>query len=110
MAVYGKPETTQVYRYSGGNWELVQEVGLNQDSNQSSANGIFSTDNGKTIWFTTGPGWPGQGVIRFAPKTGDHLRLTTDDGLAENGVSAVCQDRSGDVWFATYAGISRYSP
>ena len=36
------------------------------------------------------------------------LTFTTEDGLANNGVMSVMEDRKGDLWFATWEGVSRY--
>ncbi|MDJ0842079.1 MAG: two-component regulator propeller domain-containing protein, partial [Acidobacteriota bacterium] len=35
-------------------------------------------------------------------------RLTTEDGLAQNGVFSILQDRRGFIWFATRDGLNRY--
>jgi len=32
------------------------------------------------------------------------------DGLAINAVNSIYQDREGRLWFATTAGITRYTP
>jgi signal transduction histidine kinase/ligand-binding sensor domain-containing protein/DNA-binding NarL/FixJ family response regulator len=34
--------------------------------------------------------------------------LTADDGLAQNSITAILQDRRGFMWFGTPAGLSRY--
>ncbi|PZX16419.1 signal transduction histidine kinase [Breznakibacter xylanolyticus] len=34
--------------------------------------------------------------------------LNTDDGLSQNSVLCVFQDRQGYMWFGTYAGLNRY--
>jgi signal transduction histidine kinase/ligand-binding sensor domain-containing protein/CheY-like chemotaxis protein len=39
--------------------------------------------------------------LRFA-------HLTTDDGLSQNGISGILQDRQGYMWFATHDGLNRY--
>ena len=35
-------------------------------------------------------------------------RLTTDDGLSQNNVVAIVQDRHGFMWFGTAEGLNRY--
>ena len=35
-------------------------------------------------------------------------RLNTEDGLSQNGVRAILQDRRGFLWFGTYDGLNRY--
>jgi ligand-binding sensor domain-containing protein len=34
--------------------------------------------------------------------------LTTDDGLSQNNIFAIVQDRQGFMWFATRDGLNRY--
>ncbi|MFR9592493.1 MAG: ATP-binding protein [Rikenellaceae bacterium] len=36
-------------------------------------------------------------------------QYTTSDGLAINGVNAMCRDRKGYLWIATYYGLNRYN-
>jgi len=35
-------------------------------------------------------------------------KLTTYDGLANNNVSGIIQDKRGFIWFSTYMGLNRY--
>ena len=35
-------------------------------------------------------------------------RLTTNDGLSQNNVAAIVQDRRGFMWFGTAEGLNRY--
>ena len=34
--------------------------------------------------------------------------LTADDGLVQNSIEAILQDRQGFIWIGTLAGLSRY--
>lgn len=36
-------------------------------------------------------------------------RLTVDNGLSNNTVSDICQDRLGRIWMATHGGVNRYN-
>jgi len=48
------------------------------------------------------------GVSSFDGK--DLPIFSTGNGLAENGVRAICEDRSGNIWFGhTGGGVSRYA-
>jgi signal transduction histidine kinase/ligand-binding sensor domain-containing protein/DNA-binding response OmpR family regulator len=49
----------------------------------------------------SGRGWAGDAPIRF-----EHL--TINDGLPENSVRAIMQDRDGFLWFGTQNGLARY--
>jgi ligand-binding sensor domain-containing protein len=55
-----------------------------------------------TVWAGT---WGG-GVARFDGER--WTNLTTADGLADNVVYSIAQDRDGVLWFGTAAGVSRF--
>ena len=61
---------------------------------------------------TAAPG--GQPIIRHAaggrplPRDLKFTHLTTKDGLAQDNVVAILQDRQGFMWFATGEGLNRY--
>ena len=42
------------------------------------------------------------------PKALRFIHLTTNDGLSQNNVKAILQDRRGFMWFATQDGLDRY--
>jgi ligand-binding sensor domain-containing protein len=42
------------------------------------------------------------------PKALRFMHLTTNDGLSQNNVKAILQDRRGFMWFATQDGLDRY--
>jgi len=63
------------------------------------------------IWFSTGNNghqWQGRGLGRVGEK-GDPIYLTTADGLVQNNVTALCEDRRGYLWIGTRGGLSRFS-
>ena len=65
---------------------------------------IFIAPDG-TKWFGTEEG--------IARHTGNNTldnwtAFTTDDGLVDNFVQAICGDKNGNIWFGTLAGISVY--
>jgi ligand-binding sensor domain-containing protein len=59
-----------------------------------------------TKWFGTE-----EGVARhYGNNTLDHwTAFTTDDGLVDNFVQAICGDKEGKIWFGTPAGISVFT-
>ena len=75
-------------------------------------------DRSGHLWFGTGEfltGGPGQGVSRYDPSTDSgetgqaFVTFTTDDGLPDNVVHAIAEDRKGNLWFGTdHGGVSRY--
>lgn len=48
----------------------------------------------------------GEGALRF--KDGEFELFSEEDGLANNTVLSVKTDKAGQMWFATYGGVSRY--
>ena len=59
-------------------------------------------DKDGNLWFSAG----GEGVYRYDGKT--FTNFTTKDGLIDNEVSAIIEDKAGTVLFATENGICRY--
>jgi signal transduction histidine kinase/ligand-binding sensor domain-containing protein len=52
----------------------------------------------------------GKGVDAIEFETGRVMHFTSDDGLVAGPVRACLGDRSGELWFATNRGLSRFSP
>jgi len=67
-------------------------------------------DSKGNLWFATND----SGVFVFNDRVSDGqaaLRhFTTSDGLADNRVMSVYEDKAGIVWFGTGNGLSRYDP
>jgi signal transduction histidine kinase/ligand-binding sensor domain-containing protein len=51
-----------------------------------------------------------RGLDRLDPASGHVEHFSTDTGLINNKVISACADTSGDLWFATDAGVSRLHP
>jgi hypothetical protein len=63
---------------------------------------IVFQDSRNTYWF----GSDGQGVYRV---DGKHIvRYTTRDGLADDHIRQILEDGSGNLYFTTWGGISRF--
>lgn len=108
VTVYGTDTMTEVYYLEGAEWKLVQGLNLDPQLNiGETITGMYATNQAKVIWLTTGPGL-GRGVIRYDRAQKTSVRITTEDGLANDTTSAVCEDKMGAIWFATWGGISRY--
>jgi signal transduction histidine kinase/ligand-binding sensor domain-containing protein len=52
----------------------------------------------------------GKGVDAIEPGTGRVMHFTPNDGLVAGTVRSCLGDRSGELWFATDRGLSRFSP
>jgi signal transduction histidine kinase/CheY-like chemotaxis protein len=51
---------------------------------------------------------PGRGVTRFDGRSFVHF--TTAQGLIEDRVNTIAEDREGGLWFGTFGGVSRFDP
>ena len=82
-----------LYRWNGGTWE--------KDGNGSPA-GILSMEESRdgTRWLGTS-----NGLYRIS--NGKATVLTVADGLSNNSIRDVHEDRRGDVWVATDFSVSR---
>ncbi|WP_225309645.1 ligand-binding sensor domain-containing protein [Larkinella humicola] len=61
-------------------------------------------DRRGNLWFAT----TDSGVYHYNGKSFQHF--TTREGLANNAVMSIYEDKAGIIWFGTGGGISRYDP
>lgn len=91
-------EENKFFRYPSGQ----EEGGLMGRPHQ-----IFCDRQG-TIWIATGD----QGLYRFEPQTSRfhryHHILEESNSLSHNRVTAIYQDRVGQLWIATENGLNKY--
>ena len=64
------------------------------------------TTQGNDVWFASKE----DGVSRFDKVTGEWTIYKQSDFLADNDVRDLTRDPDGNLWMATVAGISVYSP
>jgi ligand-binding sensor domain-containing protein len=85
-----------VFRYDGKSF-------TNVTSGVSSAR-FFSVleDSKGNFWFSS----VGSGVYYYDGK--NFRNFTTKDGLAHNDVIDIYEDKTGNIWFGTEAGVNRY--
>lgn len=55
-------------------------------------------------------GTEGGGLLLFNRETGAYTRFTTTDGLSNNAVLRILEDRHGNLWISTFNGISKFDP
>ncbi|WP_282635515.1 hybrid sensor histidine kinase/response regulator [Sphingobacterium thalpophilum] len=56
-------------------------------------------------------GTEGRGLLLFDRKTGQVTAgYSTDNGLSNNSVLNILEDRSGNLWLSTFNGLSKFSP
>lgn len=63
---------------------------------------VVFQDRNNNYWF----GSDGQGVYRYNGKT--MLHFTTKDGLYDNRIREIQEDKSGNIYFTTFDGISKF--
>jgi ligand-binding sensor domain-containing protein len=69
---------------------------------------VFEDSKGN-FWFGT----YGSGVFYYDPRRTDgksFQHFTTKDGLADNSVMPIYEDKAGIIWLGTAGGVSRYDP
>jgi ligand-binding sensor domain-containing protein/two-component sensor histidine kinase len=65
----------------------------------------ISPDGDSSLWISTAGG----GIIRFNEKTGKTEQYTNKEGLSNNTVCGLLQDKNKDCWISTYAGLSYFN-
>lgn len=78
--------------------KIIKPQGIYKDA----AIGTGMQDKAGNIWF----GSNGEGVYRYDGKTFTHF--TTKDGLDNNIVYSILEDKTGNIWVGTKTGLNRY--
>ncbi|MDA0746069.1 MAG: ATP-binding protein [bacterium] len=97
-----------VSRYDGQVFETFTGV----EGLADNAVSAIELDRTGNLWFGTSSrtgtasGTEGKGVSRYDGE--EWKTFTTADGLADNSVADILQDRNGNLWFGTSNGASRY--
>lgn len=83
---------------------LLADFKVDKGFCSNTVNYIFKDSHGQ-MWVATG-----DGLVRFAnPDTLDQYQIFgREDGLLNTYVSAIAEDKAGNIWFSTNAGISCY--
>lgn len=61
-------------------------------------------DKKKNFWVGTQEG----GLVLFNRQDGTFKRFTTADGLPQNTILRILEDKDGNLWLSTYNGLSRF--
>ena len=133
-AMWVGTERSGIYLYENHNgiWQLERNFTVADGLPINDVNSIFQDQEG-VMWFGTG-GFPQlihkgvglarydrqneewkryttEGVSRYNREIGDWIQLETytpENGLPDNTVNAIVQDRNGDLWVGTPQGASRF--
>jgi ligand-binding sensor domain-containing protein/two-component sensor histidine kinase len=91
------------------NTEIFQKYGMKNDIPDNvlgeNMNDLY-IDRNNLLWIGSGD----YGLIRMNTVTGQYKIYTRDDGLPDNQVDAIADDRNGFLWLATSNGIARFDP
>ena len=90
-------------RFDGIDFKLINH-GLDKKYAFSSARSIFEASN-KDIWV----GANDEGAVCISPD-GIVKSYTVKDGLPNNSVRSITEDKSGNIWIGTASGIAYISP
>ncbi|SDE79761.1 Two component regulator propeller [Dyadobacter soli] len=94
-----------VYQAATGKWRTYlhhQQGGLQPGSILCF---FFATDDPEHAWI----GFEGKGFCKMNIKTGACRYCTTENGLPNNVVYGIMQDKSGSLWMSTNSGLSSYN-
>ena len=97
-----------IYRFDGLNWTPFAlpypEKANGEFITKSTAWSIYEDQSG-ILWFSTN----GYGAFAYDPVTTTFTHYTVEDGLADNSVDHILQDRQGNMWLGTrFGGVSRF--
>lgn len=104
-----KDQSNQIWAGSlGGGITLLTEDG--DFKNLSSRDGLYTydvscllVDSKNNLWI----GSRGQGVSKYDGNR--FIQITTKNGLANDFVNTIFEDKNGNIWFGTSNGISKYN-
>jgi len=84
-----------LFHFDGSGFRPVRDPGLGNFVS-------ILVDSHHNLWLASG------GLHGLSRKSGDEKEtLTAADGLASNDVRLICEDRNGDFWLGTIAGLQR---
>jgi len=104
IATYGKG----LGKFDPDSETFIFYQNIENEPNSISHNYIMTLfrENSEQLWIGTAGG----GLDWFDPVEEKFIHYTTDDGLANNTVNAICQDDHGFLWISTANGLSQFDP
>lgn len=67
---------------------------------------VFHEDKAGNCWIGT----EGGGLLLFDRKTGAYTRYNKANGLSNNSILKILEDKNGNLWISTFYGISKFNP
>lgn len=86
--------SNSVSKFDGEKWQAVDLIAAYESAYITD----IKTDNDGNVWLATS-----YGIIKYEE---DQLVHYTSDGLLNNDIIDICQDRNGATWFTTWQGVS----
>ena len=95
-------------RLDASKHEFIHYLNDPEDPGSISHNSIMAVyqDRGDTLWVATAGG----GLNRYNPETDSFSHYTEKNGLPNNVVYGILDDRDGNLWLSTNYGLSRFDP
>jgi signal transduction histidine kinase/streptogramin lyase len=85
-----------------GNIEIFKNDNLDENSICNNVINCLNMDRFGMLWIGTE-----DGLDQYDPKTGIFTHYTISDGLPTNQIAAIVNGDDGELWFSTYAGLTR---
>ena len=94
----------------GGNYNSLIKIDPEKRRHQTFNIGYpirsICEDKHRNFWVGT----EGGGLLLFDRVKGTYRQLTTKEGLPNNGILRILEDKDGNIWLSTYYGLCRYNP
>ena len=85
---------------------INNQINISPQKNQETnfEKGVYRgiMDSNGVLWFAS----RGNGVHRYDGNS--YINLSVNDGLCDNDISSIFEDREGNIWFGTPNGMCRY--
>lgn len=97
-------------KFWGGNYSSLIEIDRTRREHRFFTIGYpvrsIHEDKNKNFWIGT----EGGGLLLFDRVKGNYKRFTTAEGLPNNSILRILEDKKGNLWLSTYNGLCKFDP